>query len=862
MMESGSDAERLFDLALDVLTVVGFDGYFKRVNPAFARMLGYSSDELLSRPYLAFHHPEDLPRSRDLFARLLEATAEETVGSETRLVCADGTVRRLEWTTRVVPHQGLMYCVARDVTDHRRAEAELREAHGLVQASRDELRVLASEQAALRRVATLVATGVSPDDVFAAVSDEVGRLVGTDSAAVIRYDDDGEGINYVGSASKVNGAFPVGVHWKFQQGMASLDVYRTGRSARSGAHLITVDGPIGDLHRRMGIVSAVASPIVVEGRLWGAMAVHGQESLPLDTEERLEKFTGLVATAIANAESRAEMARLAEEQAALRRVATLVARGAPPAELFTAVSDVVGRLVGTDSATVLKFDDGGPGLVFVGAASKMSGVFPVGAHWRFEEGMASAEVYRTGRSARSDAQDWSGVEGPVAETHRQLGIVSAVASPIVVEGRLWGAIAVQSQEPLPLDTQGRLEKFSELLATAVANAESRGGLARLAEEQAALRRVATLVAEGLRPAELFSAVSEEVARLFGAAAVLRYDHGGPAVVFVGAAGVEIPIGTRWEFREGMASAEVYETRRSARVDSMDWTAADGPVAATARRVGVASTVVSPIIVEGLLWGAMSISSPDELLPSDSEERLEQFAELLATAIANTEYRAALAASRRRIVAASDQARRRIERDLHDGIQQRLVSLGLELRLVESSVPTELEETRTRIARVARGLSLSLEELQEISRGIHPAILADGGLGSALRTLARRSTVPVQLCGEIEDRLPEPIEVAAYYIVSEALTNATKHANASRVDVEAASQDGSLRLSIRDDGIGGADPARGSGLVGLTDRVQALGGSILVASRPGTGTQITVELPLEPAQDVGRRAGTTDEATGQ
>jgi signal transduction histidine kinase len=357
--------------------------------------------------------------------------------------------------------------------------------------------------------------------------------------------------------------------------------------------------------------------------------------------------------------------------------------------------------------------------------------------------------------------------------------------------------------------------------------------------------VATLVVEGRRPAELFSAVSEEVARLFGSGAgVLRYDHDGRAIVFVGAAGVGIPIGTRWEFQEGMAPAEVYETHRSARVDSMDWTAIGGPAAATARRIGVVSTVVSPIIVEGLLWGAMSVSSTEEPLPSHSEERLEQCTELVATAIANAEYRAELAASRRRIVAASDEARRRIERDLHDGIQQRLVSLGLELRLAESRVPAELAETRTTIARLARGLSLSIDELQEVSRGIHPAILAEGGLGSALRTLARRSAVPVELSGEIEHRLPEPIEVAAYYVVSEALTNATKHANASRVDIEASTQDGSLRLSIRDDGIGGADPTRGSGLVGLTDRVEALGGSIRVGSRPGDGTHITVELPLE------------------
>src|SRR4051812_47669547 len=183
------------------------------------------------------------------------------------------------------------------------------------------------------------------------------------------------------------------------------------------------------------------------------MAVHGQQPLPSDTEERLEKFTELVGTAIANAEGRGSLTRLAEEQAALRRVATLVARGVRPDEIFAAVSDEVGRLVGTDSATVMKFDEDGPGIVFVGVASKMSGAFPLGARWKFKPGMASAEVFRTGRSARSDAQDRTNVDGPVGETHRRLGILSAVASPIVVEGRRWGAMAVQSQEPLPLDTE-------------------------------------------------------------------------------------------------------------------------------------------------------------------------------------------------------------------------------------------------------------------------------------------------------------------------------------------------------------------------------------------------------------------------
>jgi signal transduction histidine kinase/uncharacterized protein YoaH (UPF0181 family) len=710
---------------------------------------------------------------------------------------------------------------------------------------------LVDEQAALRRVATLVARGVRPDEIFAAVSDEVGRLVGTDSATVIRYDDDGEGISYVGSASKVSGAFPVGVHWKFQDGMASFEVYRTGRSARSGAHLITVDGPIGDTHRRMGIVSAVASPIVVEGRLWGAMAVHGQETLPPETEERVEKFTELVATAIANAESRAALTRLAEEQAALRRMATLVARGVRADEIFAAVSNEVGRLVGTDSATVMRFDDDGPGIVFVGVASKMRGAFPLGARWKFEDGMASAVVYRTGRSARSSGQDWSKVEGPVGETHHRLGIASAVASPIVVEGRLWGAIAVQSQGQLPLDTEERLEKFTELLATAIGNAEGKSALARLAEEQAALRRVATLVAQGAPPADVFAAVTNEVGRLLPVdmANMCRYESD-DTLTFVASAGKHFPVGSRWPLggQQNIATL-VFKTGRSARIDN--YADATGPLAETIREQGIRSGVGTPISVDGRLWGLMAAASNQEQpLPPETEARLASFTGLVATAIANAETRAALAASRARIVAATDETRRRIERDLHDGTQQRLVSLMLELRTVEEKEPPDVGELRAGLARTAEGLAGVVEELREISRGIHPAIVSQGGLEAGLKVLARRSVVPVELDLRAGRRLPEHLEVAVYYVVAEALTNAAKHAQASAVHVELDARNGIVRLGIRDDGIGGADPGKGSGLVGLSDRIEALGGQLEVTSPGGRGTTLLIEMPVELQSSTG------------
>jgi signal transduction histidine kinase len=246
-----------------------------------------------------------------------------------------------------------------------------------------------------------------------------------------------------------------------------------------------------------------------------------------------------------------------------------------------------------------------------------------------------------------------------------------------------------------------------------------------------------------------------------------------------------------------------------------------------------------------VWGAAIVgSSRPEPLPPDTEVRVADFTDLVATAIANTQAHAELTASRARIVAAADDARRRLERDLHDGAQQRLVSLGLQLRIAEASVPYELQPLREQISDIVDGLVGVSEEVQEISRGIHPAILSKGGLGSALKTLARRSTVPVELDLAVDRRLPESAEVAAYYVVAEALTNAAKHARASRVTVRAEAEDANLHLWIRDDGIGGADSAMGSGLTGLIDRVEALGGKMAVSSQPGSGTSLLVEIPVE------------------
>jgi signal transduction histidine kinase len=703
---------------------------------------------------------------------------------------------------------------------------------------------LAEEQAALRRVATLVARATPPEEVFAAVAGEVGRLLAVDFAVLVRYDPQ-DMLEVVGTWVRTGAPAPTPVGGRLPLGGRNVTtvVYETGRPAR--IDYSDVSGVIGEVASRgWGMRSSVGVPVSAESRLWGSIVVAfaGQGLLPADTEARLASFTEMLATAIANAQARMELRGFAEEQAALRRVATLVAAGAPPDRAFAAVADEAGRLFLVDVANMCRYEPDGTATMVASAGGR----FAVGGRLKLEGNNGATLVYQTGRAARMES--YASSSGPLGDQGREGGVHSSVSTPITVERRLWGVLGVgtTTERPLPPDAEARLASFAELVATAIANAESRAALTQLVEEQAALRRVATLAARDVPPVEIFSAVSDEVARLFRVqAVVLRFSHDGPAVVCVGVSkSLQLQVGTRLEFQPGMASAEIYRTGCSARVDAMEWTSAGGPAAAVARRLGIVSSVGSPVVVEGRLWGSMNVASADELLPFDTEGRLEKFSGLLATAIANAESRSQLAASRRRIVAASDQARRRIERDLHDGTQQRLVSLGLAARTAEANVPADRGDLRAELSRIAAGLADAVAELQELSRGIHPAILSERGLGPALRALARRSAVPVDLDVTTSARFPEAVEIAVYYVASEALANAMKHARASRVEVSLAARDGSVLLSLCDDGVGGANAGGGSGLAGLTDRVEALGGSITLHSAAGAGTRITVDLPLE------------------
>jgi PAS domain S-box-containing protein len=500
------DFARVFNLSLDLLSISGFDGRFKRVNPAFERTLGYPSHELLSRPFIEFVHPEDRPSTAAAFGRLMGGG--ELLEFENRYVCADGSVRWLQWSSRPLQSEGLTYGVAKDVTDRKRADAELLQAQRAVESSRDELRVLAGEQAALRRVATLVARGMPPIDVFAAVCDEVGALLDADDTSLIRYESD-------------------------------------------GTALVVAKGGAGT--------------------------------------------------------------------------------GAPAGTRLT-----------PDPASV------------------------------------TAIVKRTSRPARQDSYEDS--EVPVAALARELHFGSAIGAPIVVESRLWGVIIAA------------------------------------------------------------------------------------------------------------------------------WREAGRPTA-------------------------------------DTEVRIAQFTELVAAAIANADSRTQLAASRARVIDAADEERRRVVRDLHDGAQQQIVNTVLTLKLARETMQRGGGGMESLVEAALEHAEQATGDLRELAHGIRPVALARGGLRDAVEQLVSRLALPVDVDVTVE-RLPQTVESNAYFAVSEALTNIVKHSGATRASIGAYVEAGVVRIDVRDDGVGGARPGRGSGLVGLKDRIETLGGSMRVESPAGGGTHVHLEIPVD------------------
>jgi signal transduction histidine kinase len=526
-------------------------------------------------------------------------------------------------------------------------------------------------------------------------------------------------------------------------------------------------------------------------------------------------------------------------------VATLVAHEASLAATFAKVADEVARTLGdVDSALWRDNGDGTVIAVAVRGSGAARGV-RVGTRLTLDGDSVIAQVLHDRRPHRID--DFSRLAGSIAERARELGMGSAVGCPIVVGAHTWGAMTVASYEAEPLapETETRVTRFSELVATAIGNAETRAEVERLAREQAALRRVATLVAEGAPPTAVVDAVAAETERALGAdgALLLRYESDDELTVVARRMPNQEavpPPGTRVSHKGDNVSARVRRTGRPARFQ--DYGRARGPIADLARATESQAAVGAPIVLDGRLWGVIVARWRGEISPpADTEERLAKFAQLLEAAIANADSREQLTASRTRLLTAADDARRRVVRDLHDGAQQRLVHAIINLKLAEQTLQATDDEAARHVGEALTHAELGNEELRELAHGILPVSLTNGGLRAGLDAVAARLDVPVRL--EVPpERFAAEIEASAYFVVAEALTNVVKHAHATQAEVRAFVEDGTLHLHVRDDGTGGADPG-GHGLVGIADRVTALGGRLAVRDAAGGGTLVAASMPL-------------------
>ena len=454
-----------------------------------------------------------------------------------------------------------------------------------------------------------------------------------------------------------------------------------------------------------------------------------------------------------------------------------------------------------------------------------------------------------GDRALTDGASESGIVARVTRPDGTAAWVSASSGPVRdAAGDIAGVVTSLG------DITSRREAEQRLVA-------SERDTRTLAEEQSALRRIATQVAAEAPPRALFAQVTEEVGRLLGApsARVVRYEEDGRATIVGGWTedGDGLPVGSSVPLDGETVLARV---RRSGRLERIEgYEGIGGELAERLRARGYRASVAAPVRVAGRVWGALVASARDPRdLDEGAERRLCDVAELVAQALANADAREMLAASRARIVEAGDAERRRLERNLHDGAQQRLVALAVQLRLIRAAIDSDLPGRAARSTARSRELREALEELRELARGIHPAMLTKYGLEPAVAALAARSPVPVEIAAMPEERLPPPVEVAAYYIMAEAITNVAKYAAASHITVTVDQAGDCTRVEVTDDGVGGADPAAGSGLRGIADRVEALNGHLQVISPIGVGTTVRAEIPrtaqsvcTEPASVDGR-----------
>jgi len=532
-----------------------------------------------------------------------------------------------------------------------------------------------------------------------------------------------------------------------------------------------------------------------------------------------------------------ELTRLVGEQSALRRVATLVAAGIGEKELVDALTSEIGSLFGAQRANTMRWD--GDSIEVIGEWSSDGKAAMAGQVFTYGGDTIVARVVGSGAPARIDAL--SDLQTDFArERWRELGIEASIGAPIVVDRSVWGVVTASrtaTDDSFPRGAETSLGDFAALVAQAIANAQARREATSLAEEQAALRRVATLVAAGRPRAEVVEAVTREATILFGAETVslMRWEGVRDEVSVVGGWSVgdepPIPPGSLYHPMPGSPTLRVLETGYPTRTDEIS------------SELGARFAISAPVIVNASLWGALTALRPELPFSAGSEVRLRSFADLTAQSVANALAQEEMQASRARIVRAADEARERLERNLHDGAQQRLVAVSISLRLATARLPDGADEARSLLTAAAEELTHAIDDLRVLARGIHPAILTERGLGPALQVLADRTRLPVTIANELPTRLPAPVEAAAYYVVAESLTNISKYAHASAVEVRVTRSDGIARVEVVDDGIGGADPSRGSGLRGLADRVEALDGRLGLESPASAGTRVWAEIPL-------------------
>jgi PAS domain S-box-containing protein len=808
------------DSAAPPVWVVDPDDVIGFANPAAITALGYdSADDLLGRhrhETIHYKHPDGTRYPAAECPLQLPRTTSQTVARDADwFFRRDGSRFPVSYVSMPIemPHGRGAVVLFADIGDRMRAEQVLRE-RDVVPGSREE---------SLQRIAALVA-----------------GAVGLPLVVVWRYASDGTTATVAGAWSEGPHPFQPGTRWPLDGAALLSQVRETGRPARID-DFSGLPGAIADAAGKIGLRAAAGAPIIVGTDIWGAMSGNAVRApLPDRVEDRLAEFSELVATTVSDAESRARLSRLAEEQAALRRIATLVARGTRPEEVFAAVANEVGQLLAVDIANVIRYESDDTVTLMASAGNRI----PVGSRWPLGGTTLAPLVLKTRRPARVD--NYAEVTGELAEDLREQRIRSSVATPIMVEGRVWGQMVTSSsqEQPLPPETEARLASFTELVGTAIANTEARLEVGRLAAEQAALRRVATLVAEGATPTAVFDAVAAEMERLLDAHEVVlsRYESGAEVTVVAhrGAGAQDLRPGTRLSHEGENVAALVRRSERPARIAYSE--AAQGAIAEIARTLSVDVSVGAPVVVEGRLWGVIQAGwSSEASPPADTEERMARFAELLETAIANADSRDQLAASRARMLTEGDEARRRVVRDLHDGAQQRIVHTIVTLSLAQQALRRNDGAAEALVGEALQHAQHGNTELRELAHGILPAALTHGGLRAGVDAVAARLDLLVEVDVPAQ-RFPAEIERSAYFIVAESLTNVVKHAQARHAEVRAFVDDGMLCVEVRDDGVGGADPD-GHGLIGLRDRATALGGRLNIENPARGGTLVAATLPL-------------------